>query len=143
MGSMYGAFETSKEMERQGIWLDYGDFRLRIARAGGSNKNYQKAMEAKTRPHRKAIEAESFENDRALEILKEVYADHVVLAWETKQDGEWISGIEAQDGSLLPFGRDNVVATFTNLPDLFTEVQQQASKANLYRAQLLEEAAKN
>lgn len=154
MGSMYKSFETDPTMEKQGIWLDYSSFRLRIARAGGSNKKFQKLMETRTRPHRIAIKAETFENEQALEILKGIYADAIVLDWEVKVQPEqvegqppvtpvWQRGIEAKDGSLLPVNKETIIATFTNLPDLFTDVQEQAATAALFRTQLLEDAGKN
>ena len=33
--SMYGQFKTSDTLEIQGVVIDYGDFRVTLARAGG------------------------------------------------------------------------------------------------------------
>lgn len=141
---MYNAFKTDQSTEVKGIWLDFDHFRIRIARAGGANKAYQKALEEKTRPFRKAIQAEVMEDDKAMAIFHEVYADTIVRAWETRNEaGELVSGIEDEQGNLQPFNRENVIATFQKLPDLFDQVREDAAKSALFRQHLMEVAAGN
>ena len=141
--SMYGQFQTDTNLESQGIVIDYGTFRITVARAGGANKRFAKTLEAKTKPFKRAIQTDTMDNERGLEILRETYAEAVVLNWETKKDGVFVQGIESQDGGILPFNKENVVFTFQNLPDLFTDIQQQAEKSALFRKFLQEQDAKN
>lgn len=141
--SMYGQFQTDTSLESQGIVIDYGTFRITIARAGGANKRFAKTLETKTKPFKRAIQTETMDNERGLEILRETYAEAVVLNWETKKDNVFVQGIEAQDGGILPFNKENVVFTFQSLPDLFTDIQQQAEKSALFRKFLQEQDAKN
>jgi hypothetical protein len=141
--SMYGQFQTDTSLETQGLIIDYGSFRVTIARAGGANKRFSKTLESKTKPFKRAIQTDTMDNERGLEILREVYAEAIVLNWETKKDNTFVQGIEAQDGSLLPFSKENIVATFKNLPDLFTDIQQQAEKSALFRKLLQEQDSKN
>ena len=141
--SMYGQFQTDTSLETQGIIIDYGTFRITIARAGGANKRFVKTLETKTKQFKRAIQTETMDNERGLEILRETYAEAVVLNWETKKDGVFVQGIEAQDGGILPLNKENVVFTFQNLPDLFTDIQQQAEKSALFRKFLQEQDAKN
>lgn len=140
---MYEAFQTDAELETAGVWIDYGDFKICLARAGGANKKFVKLMEQRTRPHRRAIETETFDNDRATLLLQDVYADSVIMAWETKVDDKMVPGIEGPDGKLLPVTKVNMLATFKALPDLFKDLQEQAAKNALFRTQLLLDAAKN
>lgn len=143
MAGMYDNFQTDVTMERDGIILDYGDFRVTVARAGGANKQYLKLLEVKTRPHQRAIQAGLLDNDRSLAILREAYAETVIRNWEVRQEDKWVQGIESQDGSLLPFTRENVLATFHKLPDLFQDIMEQAGRGTLFRAALREQAAGN
>lgn len=141
---MYEAFETSEEMEAKGIWQDYGSFRILLARAGGANKKFQRLMEARTKPHRRAIQTETMDDDVATAIFHSVYADSVILAWESKnEEGKLVPGIFTKDGDIIAFNRENVLVTLKKLPELFTDLRTQAATATLYRSQLLEEAAKN
>ena len=124
--------------------LDYGDFRVTIARAGGANKRFQKTLEARTRHLKRLIQTDSLDNEQAEPIVREVYAEAVVLDWELKQpDGSWVQGIEGPGGEVLPVNKENILLTFNNLPDLFADVKEQALKASLFRSALKEEAAKN
>ena len=145
--SMYKIFETDPELETKGVVVDYGDFRVTVARAGGANKRYAKVAETRSRPYRRAIENELLPNDRANELLMEIYAEAAVLNWEvnkgTQDSPTWVQGIEARDGTILPFTYDNIMLTFRALPLLYEDLQKQSSKAALYRRELLEVEAKN
>jgi len=128
--SIYGLFGTDKEMERSGIWLDYGKFgSFLIARAGGSNDRFQKAMERLSRPHRKQIANETLDDDIANDLLLKAFAEAVVLSWK---------GIKDKDGREMPFTRDNVIKLFKDLPDLFVDVREQAQKSANYRSEEVE-----
>lgn len=142
--SMYSQFKTDTEMETKGIALEYGDFRIMIARAGGANKKFSRVLEQRTKPYRRAMKTETMDNDLAVELLYEVYAEAIVLDWLTKVDGEFKKGIENPDGpKLLPPTVENIVATFRGLPDLFLDVQEQAQKVALFRQDILEADAGN
>jgi hypothetical protein len=52
-----------------------------------------------------------------------------VLGWE---------GVEDREGNPMEFSRDNVVRLFTDLPELFLDVQQQSQKAALFLVDILE-----
>lgn len=140
---MYKTFKTDETLETSGIEIDYGDFVVTLARAGGANRRYGKALEAKTKPYRRAIQTETMNSKVADTILREVFASTIVLNWQTRVDGELKTGIEGPDGDLLPFNVANVTATLKNLPDLYSDLQAQANKSALFRASLLEGDAGN
>jgi hypothetical protein len=140
---MYGLFKTEPMLETEGVVIDYGSFRVTIARAGGMNKRFAKTLEAKTKPVRRAIQTETLDAERGLDILREVYAEAVILRWETKKADTFVIGIESPDGDILPFTKENVIQTFRNLPDLFTDIQDQAGKTAIFRQDEKEKAAGN
>lgn len=144
--SMRKLFTTNKDLEVKGVEVDYGDFRVTIARAGGANKRFARLLESKTRPFRRAIQTETMDNDRANELLKEVYAEAIVLRWEVKlPDGKYKIGIEDLDDEtkIVAFKPENVLRTFMEMDDLFLEIQAQANKVALFRETLLEDDAGN
>ena len=51
------------------------------------------------------------------------------LGWE---------GVEDREGNPMGFSRENVVKLFTDLPELFLDVQQQSQKAALFLVDILE-----
>lgn len=143
MSSMYGTYKTDEQTEREGVYVNYGPFRVLLARAGGANKRFTKVLEAKARPYRRAIETETMDTDRALEIQREAFLETCVLGWDVKVGTEWVPGIEAPDGTVLPFNKENLAIAMRDLPDLLTDIMAQASKASLYRRAEKEAAAGN
>jgi hypothetical protein len=141
--SMYGQFQTDVEREKKGIIIDYGPFRVTVARAGGANKRYQRSLEHKTRPYKRAIQTDTMDNELGQEILQSVYAETVITNWEVQSEGEWVQGIEDSHGDIIAFNSDNVKAAFKDLPDLWNDILQQAQNAALYRLALREEAEGN
>jgi hypothetical protein len=144
MLSMFEQFGTNSELEQEGVWADYGSFRIKIAHSGGANKKYSSAMETKTRPFRKAIQAGSFSEDRALPILIEVYSETIIKAWEIQSSaGEWLKGIHSKDGGILPVTKENIMHTLHILPKLFEDIQEMSKSISAYREEILEEDSKN
>ena len=138
--SLYKQFKTDKNVEKEGIVLNYGknskgeDIEIRIARAGGANVQYAKLLEVKTKPYRRQIQNETLDNEVAEKITKEVYAKAVVMGW---------AGVEDENGKPLEFSSENCIKLFDDLPDLWMDIQQQSTKAALFRADILEQDAKN
>lgn len=138
--SLYAKFETDRSLEKTGITLDYGlnskkqPIEIRIARAGGANDAYLKRLEAKAKPHRRSIQHETIEKAQLDGIVKEVYAETIVLGW---------NGVEDRDGNPMDFNKENVLKLFADLPDLYTDIMEQAQSAALFRVEIREQDAKN
>ena len=143
--SMYQLFQTNPDLEKNGVIIDYGQFRVTLARAGGANKKFGRLLEARTKPHKRSIQTETMDPEKGLDIMREVYAETIVLNWETKQDEKFVQGIEDQNdpSRVIPLTKENLVATFKALPDLFSDLQEQAMKAALFRDEVREDDAKN
>lgn len=138
--SLYKQFKTDNNLEKEGILLEYGTnsqgnpICIRVARAGGGNVAYAKRMEARVKPYRRQIQNETMETALIDRILKEVYAETVVLGWENVED---------EKGDPLPFSTENCIKLFDDLPDLFKDIQEQSQRAALFREELREADAKN
>lgn len=138
--SLYKKFETDRSLEKTGITLDYGPnskgnpIEICIARAGGANDQYLKRLEAKAKPHRRAIQHETVDRLQLEMIVKEVYAETVVLGW---------ANVEDREGNDLAFTKENVLKLLNDLPDLYTDIQEQAQSAALFRMSVREADAKN
>lgn len=143
-------FKTSNKLETEGIWLELGTTRIRVARAGGTNQKYNAAMERVSKEHKRAIANELLTSQQSLTILREAYIETVIKAWQTNVapegsiEEDWQDGIEADDGGeLLPFTPDNVRATLIELPDLFMEIKEAAEKLHYFQQSRLDAAVKN
>ncbi len=132
--SLYKQFKTDKKCEKDGVELDFGDFSVNIARAGGANKAYLRASEKVHRKHRRALQAGTIGNDQANRIMMELYASTVVLSWENVKD---------ENGEPLVCTRENIIKVFTDLPDFFRNVQDAAIDIALFRDAIEEADEKN
>lgn len=67
-------------------------------------------------------------------MLIRTFADAVILDWQ---------GVTDRNGELLPLTKENVVAVFTDLPDLFVDVREAAAKAATFKALDVDADVKN
>lgn len=125
--SPYGLFKTDSNVEKVGVELDYGEFIIRIARAGGSNVAYLRETEKRFMKYRKLIQAGAFDLTMAEAIQREIYADTIILGWTNVVD---------QDGVEMAFTRENVIKLLTDLPDLFADIREQSTNLTLFRENL-------
>jgi len=153
---MFTQFETDKSLEESGVWLDYGEYRVLVAHAGGANKKYLSYAEAKTKPFRRLIQNGQMEVKKSEELLHDIFATAIVKDWEiaeTKKDGgiienkdgrtKWKKGIHKKGGGTLEPTKANVMLTFKLLPKLFFDIQQAAEGIALFRVEDMEDDSKN
>jgi hypothetical protein len=129
-------FATDQTTEKSGIEIDYGEFWIKIARAGGANKKYNRVLESVSKPYRRAIANGSLPNEKANEILQEVYARSVVLGWGGP-------GMVDPEGNPLECSVENCIALFKRLPDLFDDIKSQAESFINFKIDQAEQDAKN
>lgn len=138
--SIYNQFATDKEKETEGVVVPYSANEdgsvpsFKIARMGKSNKKYTKAMERATRPYRRQVELGALSEEVSEKILLGVFVDTILLGWENVLD---------RDGNKIPYNRDNAMKVMTDLPDLYADLQAQASSAAQFREEQREAEAKN
>ena len=140
----YGSFRSDIDAEQEGVVLDYGPIRVTIARAGGSNKAYERVLEALTKPYRRAIQLETLDAKVSEKIMKEAMAKAVILNWEVLVDADglpdadgkdWVQGLEHPDtGDLLPFGWENVMEVLQHkeIQNLYHDLRVQSGKEALF-----------
>jgi hypothetical protein len=134
MSNPYELFSTDAKKETSGVQVDYGSFQVTIARAGANNAKYRKVLEAKTRPIRRSLAAGKADPKQVIAIMREVFAESIVLGW---------TGVTDKAGKKLPFTKDNCIKLFKDLPEFFADIQEQASSIDLFREDDIEADAGN
>lgn len=140
--SLFNTFKTDEALEKEGILLQYGHVKkadgkpdlkrpinIRISRAGGANTAYLRRAEAVLKPYRRQIQSDTMDRSLIDDITRQLFAETVVKGWENVQD---------ENGNDIPFTVENCVDLFTKLPDLFADVQEQAQRSALFRANITE-----
>jgi hypothetical protein len=140
--SVYKNFETSAEKEINGVEVVLTEAENEdgtcptfvLCRMGKSNKRYSKALEAGTRPYRRQIELGTMPNEKAEEIFLNVFVETILKDWRNVKD---------KNGNDLALTKENAKTLFKDLPDLYDRLQEEAKVAASFRAESLEEEAKN
>ncbi len=122
-------FKTSPKAEAAGVELDYGDFWIKITRAGATNARFKKLFEQRMKPHRRAVANDTMNNDVAERITREVWAESIVMGWGSKLG----DGLMPYQGAAFPFNVPNCIQLFNDLPDLFIDVREQSMKLGLFQ----------
>jgi len=139
--SLYSQFKTNSNRETSGIRVEYPDFdkpnapvpTFIVARAGGSNLAYNKALERETKPLRRAIATGNIPLAALMAINRKVFVETCLLGWEN---------VTTSDGEPIAFSTDAANVLFTDLPDLYADLEQQSNNVAHFREQL-EVDAKN
>lgn len=138
--SLYENFQTNKEREVGGVPMEYSPNKdgtiptFNVTRMSRSNTRYTKRLEAATKPHRRAIQLETMDNNLAEKISMQVFVETILLGWSNIQD---------RSGKVISFSKAAAIALFTDLPDLYDDLQARATKASEFRDAAVEEEAKN
>lgn len=133
--SLYRQYKSNPDAEKNGVVLTFGpnskgnEIRIRVARNGGTNDRYLKAIERHLKPHRRAIQTETMDREVLSSKMLQAFADGCVLDWENVED---------ENCNDMPFTRENVVKLLTDLPDLYADVQEQSGKVSLFKQSLVE-----
>lgn len=132
--------KTVQGLEESGVEMTLLGTRLVVARAGGKNVAYGRAL---AEVARKNLHVLSLMSDAESEqIFHELYADTVIRSWQTSIDGEWVDGIDDGKGGVIPATRENMIATFVDLPDLFKAIKATAENSEYYRVRAAADAVK-
>ncbi len=140
--SLYKQFATNTDKEIEGIEVQMTEAENEdgsiptfvVSRMGKSNKRYSKALEAATRPYRRQIELGTMNNDKAEEIFMGVFVDTVLKGWKNVRD---------ENGAELPFNKQSATKLFTDLPEVYERLQEDAKLSANFRDAALEEEVKN
>jgi hypothetical protein len=110
--NIYEMYETDLKTEVEGFWHTVSPERkdpktgkktpavkFLLARAGGSNPEYQRVQENRMRPHRRAIKNDTFSMEMMQEIQKEIFCAVCVLDW---------SGVTDKSGKALVYSKTAV-----------------------------------
>ena len=152
--------ETDPQKERDGVALDFGEYRVTLRRQGGANDRYQAELEKESKPYRSAAAAGVLTAGKADEIAYRAFARACVVKWETLAStlpvnaaaGLVMNDLVASDGfalgidmrgELVPCNEENLVAVFTALPGVFLDLREAARGEQLFRLKQREDDAGN
>jgi hypothetical protein len=98
------------------------------------NKRYAKALEEESRPYRRMIDTDNLSFELNNELNLKCFCRGILIGWENIQD---------ENGKVIPFSFENAMFVMQKLPDLYADLEAQASKAAMFKDEQMEADAKN
>lgn len=129
--TIYDVYGSDASAEVNGVWREYGPnskgnpFRIKVARAGGDNIAYVRALEKHTAPYKNKIKSKQLTAEENRTIMSKVYAEAICKDWE---------GAENRQGKDVPFSREQVERTLYELPNLANLVIEDANEPSIFQA---------
>lgn len=145
--SLTGSFKVNDEKIEKGVDVTYAANAdgtiptFTISRAGNANKRYKKLMMRTFAPHQRAMQLKQFPDEKAGELLMDVFIGSVLLGWNNVTNAD-VTGDKDKEG-FADYNSTNAKLLFKNLPELYDDLNAQAADASLFREGELEESAKN
>jgi len=127
---IYALFTTDRDLETEGIYLEYAGARFLVARAGGGNKKFTTIAQKRLAPFTEAMRRGVVDEETSVKVLAEIYADSVILDWENVTD---------KNDNPLPYNRENVIKVLTELPELFDVIRVESENVKNFRPLVSEE----
>lgn len=139
--SLYKQFKTNTDKEIGGRWFEISPSNedgtkpgFLLARRSSKNTKFAGAMERIAREHRRELDTGSISPQESRALIVETFVDTILKDWR------FVCG---EDDQVLIFNRENALRLFTDLPDLFDTLNEQAGLITNYQDKLIEAAAKN
>ena len=132
--SIYSMFESDVDAEKKGRWLPYGKCEFLVARAGGTNDAFAKAMTKVMRPHARRFKLGTIDAKEANALALGPFVDTVLLGWKN---------VFNKDGSELPYSKENAQKLLTDIPDLYAQLMEDAQNIATFAPEDVEDITKN
>lgn len=149
MSKLYDNYATDKTAESIGVWIEDSGAAFKLARMGGANVKFQRAMAAAMKPYMREIQLGVIDDAILEPVFRKVFIDTILLDWrwsEDNGDGTFTvheHEVPGPDDLPMQFNSDNAVKLFSDLPDLYSRLRTEAQSYANYRASTLSVASKN
>lgn len=134
--NQFGNYATDKGLEVEGVRVRLeadSPTWFQVARSGGSNRAYDRAVQKNSRRYQKQLQRGLLDNEVAeTEIIKPAFIQCCMLDW---------GGVMEADGKEVPFSRQACEVLFTDFPDVYDALREQAAELANYRIREQEETA--
>ena len=135
MTSIFELYGTDKELEKNGVWIEYpGGEMFKVARIGTNESAYGKLLRQKTKHLRRKIETDTLDVDVLSKIMMDVFVQTSLLDWKN---------VNGSDGKAIDFNRENALELMRRLPDLFDDLHTQAQALSTFQKEAVDKDSKN
>ena len=130
----YASFNVDPVLENDGRWIEYDAFQVKVARMGGGNTAYNKAMLDIGDKYKKTT-LKKMNDKKSTKLLNELHIKTLIKGWEVWDfdDEKWVEGIhEFPSGKVVPVTFEAIENIFLNLKELKTDILEQSLEKSNY-----------
>lgn len=129
-----GVYATDPIIEAEtGIVYDFAGRKIRLLRAGGSNKAFQRVLQKKLLPYRPQLNrGEDLPTEVLDQIFKETYSETVVIDWD----------VMSSTGAPVDCIPENVLAFFERFPEIWQDMRIIASNRASFQEDFVKSLAR-
>jgi len=128
MVNLRAKYETNKDAESEGVWVDSEGYSVKLARFNCPENI--KLIKRQQKPFKNMTIADDIAKRHAIESMAKI----VIKDW---------SGITDDNGKEIKFSEDSAIELLTDCEDLHIEWLNLSTNAELYNKQALKDAEKN
>ena len=131
---LYSQFKTDQTVEAEGVWARDVVPGVHVKVARRTSPKYREVVRRLQRPLQAQIDRGTLSPEQDTELLVRAMAEATITDWE---------GVTDEDGNALEPTLPNKMKVLRELPDFRSYVFELSRTLEVYRAEALEEAAKN
>jgi hypothetical protein len=136
MAGFRDRYNTDKNLEEEGVWVDYGDgLKVKVRRL--SSKTSRDVRRKLEKPYSAQFRNREMPDALQEELLNKQVAQAIVLDWEGVEDPD------GKDGAMLPYSQDNVLRMVKEFPDFRDDILTAAMERSTFEKEQREKGAKN
>ncbi|AVI05135.1 putative structural protein [Vibrio phage VP06] len=140
--SPFAMFRTSTNDEVNGVYVNYGSFRVLVAYAGGANTAFNRLLQKLGKPYLKLIKSGNLPEEVTKEIDEKLYSQTIVKGFQVDEsevgadEPKWVTGIPTEEGDVVEFNEENLIKLFRELPHLFEDIKAFAQDMSNFKPDL-------
>lgn len=142
MAGFLDRYNTSREYEENGVWVDFGDgVKVQIRRLTSKiSRDYRRKLE---KPYSAQFRNREMPDSLQEELLNKQVSGAVIVNWEGVPDPDAPAPKKDEKSAELPFTIDNALRMCKDFPDFRDDILTAAMERTTYEKQAREDARKN
>lgn len=135
MAGFLDRYATDRNLEEEGVWVDYGDgLKVKVRRL--SSKHSRETRRKLEKPYSSQFRNRDMPDSLQEELLNKQMAQSIVVAWEGVPNPD-------KEGELLECTPENILMMVTKFPDFRDDILTAAMERTTFEKEQRKEAEKN
>jgi hypothetical protein len=142
MAGFKDRYSTDRNLEEEGVWVDYGDG-LKVCVRRLSSKHSRETRRKLEKPYSAQFRNRDMPESLQEELLNKQVSKSIVVDWEGVEDPDAPEAKAGEKPKMLPYSEANVLRMITEFPDFRDDILTAAMAQATFAREQQKEAEKN